>query len=907
MRYSLEDPRRRLPSICQAPLRTGAPWLRVDRRDSGQRVVLTCRVSAEIIPGSVLWYKDGIAVHGDRARTADGHDTRLVIERAAPVNPYLQGYYWCEGISVPNFVPVESTKTLVRFPGVKTYACTMPLHGRHPELYEFSSNVALLFASDFRRAVLYAIRNTTVEGYEMYELQVVDVLQDTGADDVVRFLMFSRRLQRLPRMTSQDQEMRIIEFLRFTVMDTAFRLITSPPVLAAALSIKSTEMCFEDTTMYDTGEETILTWPATPIGDVAIPHEPCIQGDGQPVVRRCEGNFTTGAHWGDVQGMCERPAPHTTLELRNLSVAKVTNLTMVPTAERLNELTAHSENLGAQDVLYVATTLENIVSAGTIEVQTAKAIASTIDHVIKVDSQALQQSRSGNSTSRILTAIEEASAALSISTVIFGSSVAMGKVDSAEATRGIAIHLRNNQRYNFSDPQSLPRGTDAAFMLSEPNASVPRLAISLMHTSALFHGMPRNDTELEGEENEKNAASTYEVCTSVLQVKYSFDDGTANMTSNDARFSFYFRQTCDIVPDEIECAFWDINQNERLGSWSGDGCEYLGKVHEYHLCNCTHLTSFAVIFKYNKSKSGRNLHDAILSYFTLIGITVSALGLFMVILTYILFRKWRKGTGHQILFNLCLALVGALVSFVAMAKVPKHSASLVSCTCVGAALHYFLLVSFAWTFVEALLQYLRFVRVLGAYVPNLVLKAAFGAWGAPMLVILCVLIVNPMHYYKRKDLCWLDGEVLFYSFLLPVGAILVANVIVFCVIVFSIYCRRQKGLRSTQSQVALAKAQLRATICIVFLLGLTWIFAYLSLIEAVSKEWGRLFEYLFVVSSSLQGLVIFIFHIAYEKTAREFWVGHVLYPVCYARRKRSFDNSSSKITLSSSALKTSST
>ncbi|KAL1436730.1 hypothetical protein MTO96_049409 [Rhipicephalus appendiculatus] len=329
-------------------------------------------------------------------------------------------------------------------------------------------------------------------------------------------------------------------------------------------------------------------------------------------------------------------------------------------------------------------------------------------------------------------------------------------------------------------------------------------------------------------------------------------------------------------------------------------------MHEYHLCNCTHLTSFAVIFKYEKSRSGRNLHDAILSYLTLIGITVSGLGLVMVILTYILFKKWRKGTGHQILFNLCLALVGALVSFVAMAMVPKQRASLVSCTCVGAALHYFLLVSFAWTFVEALLQYLRFVRVLGAYVPNLVLKAAFGAWGAPMLVILCVLIVNPMHYHKRKDFCWLQDKALLYSFLSPVGVILAANVTVFCVIVFNIYCRRQKGLRSTQSQVELAKAQLRATICIVFLLGLTWIFAYLSLIQAASQEWGRLFEYLFVISSSLQGLVIFIFHIAYEKTAREFWVGRVVYSVCHAKRKRSFDHGS-KITLSSSAHKTTST
>ncbi|XP_054920031.1 adhesion G protein-coupled receptor L4-like isoform X1 [Dermacentor andersoni] len=536
---------------------------------------------------------------------------------------------------------------------------------------------------------------------------------------------------------------------------------------------------------------------------------------------------------------------------------------MVPTAERLRELTADSGSLGAQDVLYVATTLENIVSAGAIEVQTATDIASTISHVFKADSQALQQSRSGNSTNRILAAIEDASAGLSSLTIVISGSVALGKVDSAEAARGIAIHLRDNSRYNFNDPESLTTGTDAAFMLSEANASVPRLAIALTQDSALFQEMAPRDNESEVEVNDGNAAAAYEVCTSVLQVKYDTDDGAALSTTTDARFSFYFRQTCDIAPDEIECVFWDVNGNKGFGSWSGDGCEYLGNAHGYHQCNCTHLTSFAVLFKYDKSRSGRNVHDAILSYLTLIGVALSGLGLFMVVLTYIFFKKWRKGVGHQILFNLCLALVGALASFVAMATLPKHRASLVSCTCVGAALHYFLLVSFAWTFVESLLQYLRFVRVLGAYVPNLVLKAAFGAWGAPMLVILCILIVNPTQYHKRKDFCWLEAEALLYSFLLPVGLILAANVIVFGVVVFSIYCRRQKGLRSTQSQVELAKAQLRATICIVFLLGLTWIFAYLSLIEAASKEWGRLFEYLFVITSSLQGLVIFIFHVSY--------------------------------------------
>ncbi|XP_077529770.1 adhesion G-protein coupled receptor G6-like [Haemaphysalis longicornis] len=293
----------------------------------------------------------------------------------------------------------------------------------------------------------------------------------------------------------------------------------------------------------------------------------------------------------------------------------------------------------------------------------------------------------------------------------------------------------------------------------------------------------------------------------------------------------------------------------------------------------------------------RAVHDAVLSYLTMTGVAVSATCLFMVVMTYVLFKKWRKGVGRKVLFNLCLSLLGALASFFALVALPKHRANPISCTCVGAALHYFILVSFAWTFVESLLQYLRFVRVLGTYVPKLVLKAAFGAWGIPLLVMLSVLILNPTQYRMRKGICWMDNEALLYTFLLPVGLILTANVVVFSVVVFSIYCRRQKGLRSTQSQVALAKAQLRAVVSIVFLLGLTWIFAYLSLLEEVSSEWGLLFEYLFVVTSSFQGLVIFLFHVAYEKTAREFWLEQIVYRIWPYSRNESSNQGSSNITL----------
>ncbi|KAH9371880.1 hypothetical protein HPB48_012160 [Haemaphysalis longicornis] len=49
-------------------------------------------------------------------------------------------------------------------------------------------------------------------------------------------------------------------------------------------------------------------------------------------------------------------------------------------------------------------------------------------------------------------------------------------------------------------------------------------------------------------------------------------------------------------PESPECVFWDVNENRQLGSWSGDGCKYEGKLEEFLVCNCTHLSTFAVLF-----------------------------------------------------------------------------------------------------------------------------------------------------------------------------------------------------------------------------------------------------------------------------------------------------------------------
>ncbi|CAG5124065.1 unnamed protein product, partial [Candidula unifasciata] len=107
--------------------------------------------------------------------------------------------------------------------------------------------------------------------------------------------------------------------------------------------------------------------------------------------------------------------------------------------------------------------------------------------------------------------------------------------------------------------------------------------------------------------------------------------------------------------------------------------------------------------------------------------------------------------------------------------------------------------------------------------------------------------------------CWMDLQAYYYAFALPVGIIIVFNIIMFCIIIVSL-ATKPKGLRSNQINSSATKTSLKAAITIFVLLGLTWIFGYLAIEDA------RLpFQYAFTILSSLQGFFIFMLLVARRK------------------------------------------
>ncbi|RUS91255.1 hypothetical protein EGW08_000967 [Elysia chlorotica] len=320
---------------------------------------------------------------------------------------------------------------------------------------------------------------------------------------------------------------------------------------------------------------------------------------------------------------------------------------------------------------------------------------------------------------------------------------------------------------------------------------------------------------------------------------------------------------------DTHCVYWDDGSGKgssgsRRAHWSGQGCVYNGTWNGRHVCLCDHLTNFAVLLDfYGESRAVSASHQTSLTVITLVGLSLSIFGLAMTVVTFVAFNLMYV---YIILSAENCAMAIALLCFqlVFMFGVKATSVWPI-CLLVAVLLHYLILVSFAWMLIEAVLQYLTFVKVLGTYISRYTLKTVLPAWGVPLLPVAAVLFTDYNLYIGRTDYCWMDLQAFYYAFALPVGVIIVFNLVMFLVIIASLVTR-PKGLRSNQAASKARETNLKAAFTIFILLGLTWIFGFLAVEDARVP-----FQYAFTVFSSLQGFLIFVLMVVRRRQVRDQW------------------------------------
>lgn len=372
-----------------------------------------------------------------------------------------------------------------------------------------------------------------------------------------------------------------------------------------------------------------------------------------------------------------------------------------------------------------------------------------------------------------------------------------------------------------------------------------------------------------------------------------------------------------------------------LGGWSAEGCVYAGNstfknsrfgnisslLSVLDVCVCTHLTHFSELITrsqhipttmYGFTETGFN-HKTALDIISLFGCSLSVLGVLGIAVTAIIFRSWRQKPGTKILLQLSLALGMQMAIFILSSfdivrpgyeehaeeniEIPSGTevfnigdftyevvgkakdtadppcpafAPTVTCTIIGALLHYFVLSAFTWMLITAVMQFLRYVKVLGATrPPRFLLKAMVFGWGVPVVPVALVVTLTPSSYLPPSPestiLCYPSGLPLYLGILLPTGLIVATNFIIYVMIICSIMKIPHRKARKEGSS-SLVLQQIRLSVVLFFLLGLSWLFGIMAALGA-----GIVFSYLFCVSATIQGFMLFLFFVVCDPSTRYLW------------------------------------
>lgn len=355
----------------------------------------------------------------------------------------------------------------------------------------------------------------------------------------------------------------------------------------------------------------------------------------------------------------------------------------------------------------------------------------------------------------------------------------------------------------------------------------------------------------------------------------------------------------DTTAQNQYCSYWNYQ------TWASDGIMLLARSELNNntvLCGCTHLTPFAYLIggSYNLSVDSdievivKKIHKQALDIITLLGCSLSLFGISCIFVTACTFRTWRKKANSKVLLQLSAAIALQMILF-CFVNTEENSLHLISnkiftsCIAIGACLHYSVLVQFCWMVIIAYLQFKRYVQVFGNIRPKrFFIKSTILGWGLPIIPVACVLIFDSDSYIPQKNqstnpLCYPSGFSFYMGIVLPITLVIAANLVIFIVVIYNILRNPAGAIRHTEKSLALS--QIRLLVLLFFLLGFTWIFGLLNTMKA-----GIVFSYLFCLTATLQGFILFVYFILMDPVTRRMWNG-------YFRKlfgmKPNLDNSSS--------------
>nr|CAH7761855.1 unnamed protein product [Callosobruchus chinensis] len=307
------------------------------------------------------------------------------------------------------------------------------------------------------------------------------------------------------------------------------------------------------------------------------------------------------------------------------------------------------------------------------------------------------------------------------------------------------------------------------------------------------------------------------------------------------------------------CGFWKYLETQQ-GSWKPEVIPTI--INSTVVCVYDHITHFAMLISNDDNNFDDPDTDFILSLITSVNCLLSTLGLIGIVVTAIVFERWRRNTGNQILLHFSFAISIKMAMLYASSDIYHlEGTKSVWCDITGGILHYAILSESCWMLIIAILQFKRFVEVLGGPPKYILWKACICGWVFPALPVIFLVATNKDSYTKgHLHLCYPSDLGLYLGVWLPLIIILTINCVIFIFIIYNV-CHKKTETREPVNSEKLF--QWRLALLLFSMLGLTWLFGFFSLIDG-----AIFFTYLFCFSATLQGFVMFLFFIVFNKSTR---------------------------------------
>ncbi|CAL8095151.1 unnamed protein product [Orchesella dallaii] len=314
------------------------------------------------------------------------------------------------------------------------------------------------------------------------------------------------------------------------------------------------------------------------------------------------------------------------------------------------------------------------------------------------------------------------------------------------------------------------------------------------------------------------------------------------------------------VLGSTQCVFW----NTKTQTWSSNGCQIIASSRYETICECNHLTSFAVLMDIHRYV-GKEFALEVITL-VLCSLSTVALLLSVIILSSVNgLQKIRASITKNL--SACLMLGNTMVMFVLDRNYFRMSEGL----CMGAAIitHYIFLCAFMWMVIEGVQLYRMVVHVFDSgrsYIKH------FGvfAYGTPLIVVAITATTGYLkgdQPYGGDVYCWLDGLYI-WSFLAPVAIVITINLIILFIALKTAYQLQQnKKLSPTfiMGRVRSYKTWFKGSFSLTVILGLTWVVGFFTLMNAPA---GIIAAYVFTLLNASQGIFIFIFHCVFNDKVR---------------------------------------